>query len=73
MTADEKQAAGMKEYMALQAVGEDGLTFANKTAQWIAFERQFESEKPKGERLFNDCLAKHFVGDYGKRVSDAFN
>jgi methyltransferase (TIGR00027 family) len=68
----ERQGYVMKEYTALQEVGEDGLTWANKTAQWIAYERQFESEKDPSERLFNDSLAKHFVGVHGKRCSDVF-
>ena len=70
-TPDEQRDWGMKEYQELSTVDpEDGLTFANKTAQMIAYERYLESEKPEKERICNDFLAKHFKGKYGKRVSD---
>eukprot|EP00941_MAST-03F_sp_MAST-3F-sp1_P002532 g2532.t1 len=52
-------------------VGEDGLTFSNKTAQWIAYERDVESQRP--DRLFNDPIAKHLTGKYGKALSDVFS
>jgi len=61
----------MKEYGELQEVGDDGLTWANKTAQWIAYERMLESERP--DALFNDPIAKYFAGDHGKRCSDTFS
>ena len=61
----------MAEYGELAKVGEDGLDFTGKTALWMAYERQLESEKPEGERLFYDHLAKHFTGGgVGKRMSD---
>ena len=47
----------------MQKVGDDGLTAANKTAMWIAYERQVESERP--DALFNDFLAKDFARPYG--------
>ena len=55
----------------LMEVDEDGLTFANKTAQWIAYERHVESER--SDRLFYDPLAKHLAGKYGKMLSDFFS
>lgn len=67
-----KSAWGMKEYQELNTIRNDGMTFANKTAMWIAYERKLESERPESERLFNDPLAKYFVEPYGKRCSDAF-
>ena len=37
----------------------------------ISYERMLESQKPEGQRLFNDHLAKYLIGgEYGKRVSD---
>jgi hypothetical protein len=33
----------MKEYTELCKVGDDGLTFANKTAHMISYERDLES------------------------------
>jgi methyltransferase (TIGR00027 family) len=54
----------------LMAVGEDGLNFANKTAQWIAYERYIESERC--DRLFFDPLAKLMTGKYGERLSKVF-
>ena len=69
----EQQAWIMAEYNELNKVDpNDGLTFAGKTAMWVAYERMLESQKPESERLFNDFLAEHFVGDYGKRVSECF-
>ena len=47
------------------------MTFANKTAAMIAYERDLEAQKPESERICNDFLAKHFIGKYGKRVSDS--
>ena len=47
------------------------MDFVGKTSLMIAYERQLESEKPEGERLFCDPLAKYFTGGgTGKRVSD---
>mmetsp|Transcript_11657 Transcript_11657/g.17119 ORF Transcript_11657/g.17119 Transcript_11657/m.17119 type:complete len:317 (-) Transcript_11657:335-1285(-) len=64
---------GMEMYQDLVKVNEeDGMTFANKTAMWLAYERQLESERPEGERLFNDKLATFFAQPYGKDASDAF-
>mmetsp|Transcript_6301 Transcript_6301/g.6221 ORF Transcript_6301/g.6221 Transcript_6301/m.6221 type:complete len:120 (-) Transcript_6301:1241-1600(-) len=71
LSTEKKQAFVMKEYTSLQEIGDDGMTWANKTAQWIAYERMLESERPYA--LFNDQLAKYFVGDHGKRCSDAFS
>lgn len=49
---------------------EDGLSFVEKTAQFIAYDRFCESQRE--DRLFNDHLATHFVGKYGKQCSDLF-
>jgi len=68
--AEEQKAWMMSEYGDLAQVKEDGLTFANKTAQWIAYDRMLETDRADG--LFKDPLAKHFVGEYGKRCSDCF-
>lgn len=54
----------------LMKVDEDGLTFSNKTAQWIAFERELESKRP--DALFHDPLAGRLSGKYGKILSDVF-
>ena len=70
MTDEEKKEWMTKEYLQLQKVNEDDIVFAGKTAGMIAFERMLESEKSDNERLFNDHLAKHFVGPYGKRVCE---
>ena len=64
--ADEKNPLAM-----LMAVDEDGLTFANKTAQWIAYERHVESQR--SDCLFQDLLSGHLVGKYGKLLSDTFS
>eukprot|EP00587_Corethron_hystrix_P009126 CAMPEP_0113302336 /NCGR_PEP_ID=MMETSP0010_2-20120614/3186_1 /TAXON_ID=216773 ORGANISM="Corethron hystrix, Strain 308" /NCGR_SAMPLE_ID=MMETSP0010_2 /ASSEMBLY_ACC=CAM_ASM_000155 /LENGTH=296 /DNA_ID=CAMNT_0000156099 /DNA_START=16 /DNA_END=906 /DNA_ORIENTATION=- /assembly_acc=CAM_ASM_000155 len=55
----------------LMAVDKEGLTFANKTAQWIAYERHIESQR--SDRLFHDPLSGHLVGKYGKLLSDTFS
>eukprot|EP00039_Didymoeca_costata_P002440 m.60239 g.60239 ORF g.60239 m.60239 type:complete len:318 (-) comp11305_c2_seq2:78-1031(-) len=71
-TPEERFAWCMKEYEELKKVDpEDGMTFTNKTSAMIAYERDLESRKPEADRICNDFLAKHFVGKYGKRVSDA--
>eukprot|EP00501_MAST-03F_sp_TOSAG23-6_P001935 GSMAST32.ASY1.ANO1.2016.1 assembled CDS len=54
----------------IMEVDKDGLTFANKTAQWIAYERDIESQR--SDCLFHDPLAKHLTGKYGKTLSDLF-
>lgn len=54
----------------LMKVDEDGLSFANKTAQWIAYERHVESER--SDRLFCDPVARHLAGKYGERLSALF-
>lgn len=69
-TDEELTKWNMDVYTEMQNVNEDGLTWANKTAMWIAYERQLESERP--DALFNDFLAKDFVEPYGKKLSDAF-
>ena len=46
------------------------MTFANKTAAMIAYERDLEAQKPESERICNDFMAKNFIGKYGKKVSD---
>jgi len=56
--------------VALLAEDENGFTFANKTSQWIAYERHVESMR--SDRLFNDPLAVHLCGKYGKTLSDSF-
>lgn len=72
--ASDKQKWMMEQYPALMAVGDDGVEFAGKTSFMIAYERQVESEKAEGVRLFNDHLAKHFTsGDVGKAVSDCMS
>lgn len=48
----------------------DGLTFANKTADWVAYDRYLESQRP--DRLFNDTFSVYFKEPYGKKISDAF-
>ena len=70
MTEDEKMAWSMQVYGELAAVGDDGITFAGKTAMLVAYDRSIESEKPEGERMFNDHLAKHFAEPYGRKCSD---
>lgn len=70
----ELQAWIMTQYGEMQIVNpDDGLTFANKTALMIAYERMLESQRPESVRLFNDHLAQYFVGDYGKDVSDCMS
>lgn len=72
LTNDEdKFKASMAEYEVLKGTDEDGLDFSNKTAMWLAYERQVESERD--DCLFNDTLARHLVGPYGKRLSDAMS
>lgn len=68
---EDKFKAAMAEYELLKGPDQDGLDFSNKTAMWVAYERQVESERD--DSLFNDTLAGHFVGQYGKRLSDAMS
>jgi O-methyltransferase involved in polyketide biosynthesis len=74
MNEMEKARWGMEGLQELMQVNEkDGMTFANKTAMWIAYERQLESERPNADdRLFCDPLAKCFAQPYGKQTSDVF-
>ena len=61
----------MKEIEELKEIDpNDGMTFANKTAAMIAYERYLEAQKPESERICNDFMAKNFIGKYGKKVSD---
>lgn len=69
---EEKKEWAMAEYAELQVVGNDGITFAGKTAFMIAHERQIESEKAEDVRLICDPLAKYFAEPYGKKVSEMF-
>ena len=71
---EERQKLGMEMYTKLQEINpKDQMTFANKTAMWVAYERQLESERPDSkDRLFEDPLAKYFAQPYGKQASDAF-
>ena len=70
-TAEERQAWVMKEFEELKEIDpNDGMTFANKTAAMIAYERYLEAQKPESERICNDFMAKNFIGKYGKKVSD---
>lgn len=39
----------------------DGMNFAAKMAMWVAFERQLESQRPNGDRLFDDVLRLFFI------------
>ena len=70
MTDEEIKSWQAAEYQELQKINDDGVDFVGKTASMIAYERMLESERPEGDRLFNDHLAKHFAEPYGKRVSD---
>mmetsp|Transcript_57587 Transcript_57587/g.128426 ORF Transcript_57587/g.128426 Transcript_57587/m.128426 type:complete len:316 (+) Transcript_57587:71-1018(+) len=69
-----RQKWGMEEYVALQKPDGSGLSFTEKTALMVAYERRLESERPADQRLFNDWLASLLcaeeLGDVGKRVSD---
>ena len=70
MTPEEAKDWMMNLYTELSVVHEDGMTFAGKTAQLVAYERGLESAKPEGERLFNDPCAKYLAGAYGKDCSE---
>ena len=61
----------MKEYIELKVPGADGFEYNQSTAQAIAYERMIESKRE--DRLFNDPLAEHFIGDRGQRVSKFLN
>lgn len=63
--------AAMAEYDLLKDTDPEGLDFSNKTAMWIAYERHVESKRD--DCLFHDPLARHFIGSYGKRLSDAMS
>lgn len=57
--------------MAMQAPDADGIDFIAATSQMIAYERDIESKRE--DRLFNDHLAKHFIGIRGEQVSAFLN
>merc|ERR1719273_2559841 len=56
MTMEEAMKWAMEEYNEFLKVNDDGLSWANKTAQWIAYERSLESALLEGERLFNEAM-----------------
>ena len=68
-TGEEKFKAAMDEYNELKETDADGLDFSNKTAMWIAFERDIETQRE--DAIFKDILAKHFCEPYGQRLSDS--
>ena len=49
----------------------DGLDFVGSTAQAVAYERNIELKHK--DCLFNDTLAKHFVGTKGEKSSKMIN
>ena len=66
------QAEIMKIYAELNDSSDaDGLDFVGSTAQAVAYERNLESKRK--DRLFNDTLAKHFVGTKGEKCSKMIN
>eukprot|EP00127_Corallochytrium_limacisporum_P002059 Clim_evm47s99 gene=Clim_evmTU47s99 len=66
------QEEAAEEYKTLCAAPDsDGLDFVAGTSQAIAFERMLESSR--SDRLFNDPLAQHFVGERGERISRMVN
>eukprot|EP00580_Thalassiosira_gravida_P000386 CAMPEP_0201617500 /NCGR_PEP_ID=MMETSP0492-20130828/36526_1 /ASSEMBLY_ACC=CAM_ASM_000837 /TAXON_ID=420259 /ORGANISM="Thalassiosira gravida, Strain GMp14c1" /LENGTH=313 /DNA_ID=CAMNT_0048085783 /DNA_START=64 /DNA_END=1005 /DNA_ORIENTATION=+ len=70
-TGEEKFKAAMAEYDELKETDADGLDFSNKTAMWIAFERDIETQRE--DALFKDVLAKYFTEPYGQRLSDSMS
>lgn len=76
-TDEERLAAMMAEMKDLQQTNDaDGLDFAAKTSQWVAYERYLESSSTSSSSssppLFNDILAQYLYEPYGKRLSDCF-
>ena len=55
----------------MSKVDSEGLAYVASTAQAIAYERALESKRE--DRLFNDHLAHHFVGERGETISGFIN
>ena len=55
----------------MSKVDSEGLAYVASTAQAIAYERALESKRE--DRLFNDHLAQHFVGERGETISGFIN
>ena len=75
-TASDPSEALQAEMMKLHAELNDSsdtdeLDFVGGTAQAVAYERNIESKGK--DHLFNDTLAKHFVGTKGEKCSKMFN
>ena len=62
---------GQKYMEMMNTVDSHGLTYVANTAQLVAYERAIESKRE--DRLFNDHLAQHFVGERGEEVSRLVN
>ena len=62
---------GAKYMEMMNTTDSHGLSYVANTAQLVAYERDIESKRE--DRLFNDHLAQHFVGERGKEVSEMVN